>query len=112
MRLDKLREIAGKRTGGQWSPCIAWNSENGHDTLYPDALNPMTGDDMVFIGVSANHIDAMLDVAEAALILIGPSNIGKTVDINLDWSESDISVVITGKALQRLVLALNKLEKI
>lgn len=55
------------------------------------------------------YVQELEQVAEAACLLIGPDNIGKTVDISIDW-EGAISAIMNASALSKLRNALAGLK--
>lgn len=66
MKIEELREIAKVRTPGEW-PC--WSDADIAQQITLDGLlRPVVvSSDAEFIATMANHIGALLDVAEAAL---------------------------------------------
>lgn len=66
MKLEKLRELAEARTGGEW------RQDDGY--VYGPSytiVQHTTRPDAAFIAALANHADALLDVTYAARMYVG-----------------------------------------
>lgn len=56
------------------------------------------------------RLELATDVCNKTAVLVGPKNIGKTVDTNIYW-DGAISAIMNGKALSDVVVALSFWEK-
>lgn len=71
MKLESLRKLAEGRTKGKWTPeflCITPDGKDAEEIVTAEGPDWVSykREDSAFIAAMANHIDALLDVAEAA----------------------------------------------
>lgn len=108
MKLEKLREIASKRTPGPWSVVgtdrdLVRTEIKKRSAGYGISCTPR---DAEFIAATANHIDALLDVVGAAKDLGFEYNSDDIEDEHNDLHSLPFSKVV------RLVDALKRMESI
>lgn len=108
--LSRLQEVFGARTPGPWRPhkhdSASIMCAHNDDIAVAEAGGNENRD---FIALAGTIADDLLAVVRTADILVGPVNIGKTVNTNIYWSGA-ISAIMEGKALSDLVVALAELK--
>lgn len=112
-KLDRLLELEAKATPGPWETTDVWLTHPHCWRAVCCATNTEQEslENMRLVEAMRNLIRPLVKVAQLAAELIGPKNIGKTVDVSTDWSGSAISAIMHGSALNKLKEALAALEK-
>lgn len=85
MNLDELRKISEAKTPGQWDVVVSGGKPGVYSNYFhPDQrFNLMESDklpDYNFVAMAANHVDALIRVAQAAVNLTHPRSTEGTLE--------------------------------